>query len=85
MAKHAARQNDVGAASAAARKAQNAAGERAPQGKAALPKNSAAEPVSLGREAWERLRTGRDWGDWKLVGNAFLVGRQWGDGGSQDQ
>jgi hypothetical protein len=72
VAKHDARQNDVGKASAAARKAQNAAGERVPQSKATLPKNSAADPVALGAgiehdrdqlwaEAVARYKAGAKW------------------------
>lgn len=42
----------------------------------ALPK--AADPVELGREAWQRRKAdGRNcWDDWRLIGQALLVGRK---------
>jgi hypothetical protein len=43
--------------------------------KAALTYSEADDPVTFGRAAWQRLKTGRDWQDWVAVGKALLVGR----------
>jgi len=31
--------------------------------------------IAAGREAWQRLRSGRDWADWLKVGYALVIGR----------
>src|SRR6516225_9480122 len=40
---------------------------------------NADDPVALGVEAWERLKSNArmSWDDWKLVGDALLAGRKW--------